>query len=139
MFSVRKLLGFAAFAVVAVSVNVAMAADKTPVKPAAVVVVKPANPWHGIYIGGGGGWAWGTVEGHAHTYIPKDGQPTALPSEDYFTRFNPNSGLWWAVAGADVQHGPAVYGIFADYTRLSDFSGSATGTNGGCTGTCFKT
>src|SRR5258705_5279289 len=105
MFSLGKLLGFAAFAALAFSVPLAIAADKTPVKPAPVVVVKPANPWHGIYIGAGGGWAWGMVDGHAHIDIPKDGQPAPLPSEDYFTRFNPNSGFWWAVAGADVQHG----------------------------------
>jgi outer membrane immunogenic protein len=139
MFSVRRLIAAAAFAALGTLAQSAMAADKAPPPVRPAVVVKPANPWHGVYIGGGGGWAWGTVDGVAHTDIPKDGQPTALPSEDYFTRFHPNSGLWWAVVGADVQHGAAVYGIFADYTSLNNFSGSQTGINGGCTGTCSKT
>src|SRR4051794_7745757 len=88
---------------VSMATHVAFAADTPKVAaPKAAVVIKPSNPWHGVYFGGGGGWAFGQVDGHTHLDVP--GLPT-VQSEDYFTRFDSSSGLWSAVVGADVQHG----------------------------------
>ena len=52
--------------------GVALAADTSlpaPL-PKTPVVVKPATPWHGLYVGGGGGYAWATIDGHAHLDPP---------------------------------------------------------------------
>jgi outer membrane immunogenic protein len=130
MFSVRKLTVAASFVALGIFGQAAMAADiirQPPAPPKPVVVVKPATPWHGFYIGGGGGYAWGTFHGHAVTDVPTG------PDEVFNPNFRANSWLAWAVIGGDIQRGNHVFGVFADFTWLNDFSGSRTAENGGCT------
>jgi opacity protein-like surface antigen len=98
----------------------ALAADAVTVAPAPAVVVLP---WHGLYAGGGGGYAWGEVEGHAHLDIPPCCAMGGLPSEDFDPNIRVDGGFATAIVGADVQRGPYVFGAFVDYAWLDNFDG----------------
>ncbi len=124
MLRVRKQSTYA-FALVAGCVlsGAAFAADVVippPVVPPPPAAIKPANPWHGFYVGGAGGYAWGRIDGHAHIDISNN------PSEDYYPSFDAQSWLASGLVGVDAQFGNHVIGIFADYTWLNDFSGEET-------------
>jgi opacity protein-like surface antigen len=99
----------------------ALAADVAPRPPAVVIA---ATPWHGLYFGGGGGYAWGDIHTRTTTEIPAHGLNDPLPTEHYNPRIIADGGFWTAIVGADIQRGNHVFGIFADYDWLHDFRGS---------------
>jgi opacity protein-like surface antigen len=84
-----------------IGTNTTLAADR----PAAVVV--PLPPFHGFYIGAGGGYAWGRLDTDTAAHLYADG------------------GFWTVTAGGDVQRGAHVFGVFVDYDMLSDFDAAA--------------
>ncbi len=84
-----------------------------------------AEPWSGFYIGGAGGYLWGTIDGAAHTDIP------GLPSEDYLTSASDQNWLVSGLIGLDARSGNHVIGVFADYTWHGDFSSDVSTDFGG--------
>jgi opacity protein-like surface antigen len=87
---------------------------------AVAIAATPPPPWHGVYVGGGGGYAWGTLHTQARTEI------LLGPTTDFHAHLNADGGFWTAIIGADIQRGAHVFGVFADYTWLDDFDHSET-------------
>jgi len=122
VFAAAIVAGFMSFGHSAQAADVLRAAPTPP----PIVPAASARPWNALYLGGGGGYAWGTIDGHAHIDISN------APSEDYYPSFDANSWLAYGIVGGDLQLGDhVVLGAFADYTWLDDFSGSQTTDFGG--------
>jgi opacity protein-like surface antigen len=114
----------AGFAAVSVGLfnQTALAADAAPVRP--VVVVAP-TPWHGVYLGVGGGYAWSRLREFEATidYVGAPPPGTTDPAT-FFGGINSDGGFGTAIIGGDIQRGAHVFGIFADYDAYHEFDGS---------------
>ncbi len=119
--------------------QIASAADLPTKAPAYMPPPPPVYTWTGFYLGLNAGWGWGNNDGVSNTVLssfcnttlggcaPNNFSNAAVAAVPATLDTNPNGFIGGGQVGYNLQSGPFVYGVEADF-QGADIRGDATAT-----------